>query len=401
MSQEGRKRQKKRRSGQIVPKGERKQLIRIFLGYDATGKRRYHNKTFRGTKTEAQTWLNAALVRIEKGEPIEAHPITVDEYLDKWLHQAVQKRVREQTFHSYKDLLARHIRPAIGKQRLSDISALTLQTVYSKMLDAGLSARTVRYCHAVVSSAFKQAEKWGILEKDISRLVELPKQERRKKTVLSQEQTALFLQAVNEGPLGVVFNFAISTGMRPEEYLALQWDDIDFHRGIVTVQRVIVWRRGGGWHFQDPKTEQSRRAVPIGAALQAMLREHKKNQLEERLRAGNLWEDHGLVFSSETGSPIETGNLRRRHFKPALDRAGLDPRIRLYDLRHTMATLLLKGNVHPKIVSERLGHSTIKMTLDTYSEVLPNMQKVAVDQLEEMLYSGHSHTTRTPKEKNG
>jgi integrase len=382
-----RKARKARRTGRIEERGERKYIIRIFLGRDATGKRRYHNKNFHGTKKQADAWLRDALVRVDKGEPIEAAPITVNEYLEKWLNEAAKPRLRERTFQGYEDLLARYIKPAIGKQRLADVTALDVQGIYTKMIESGISARTVRYAHAVLSSAFKQGMKWQILAKDVTRLVDLPKQQRPEMNALSREESARFLQAVADDRYSVLFSFALSSGMRPEEYLGLKWSDIDWQMGKVRVQRVLVWKKGGGWQFEEPKTTKSRRAVPVPVTILAKLKNHKKIQLEERLKVGSLWQNHDLIFTTEIGSPIYTNNLRKRHFKPALVRAGLPLKVRLYDLRHTMATLLFLSNVHPKIVSERLGHSSIVLTLDTYSHVLPDMQKGAVEELEYLLFS--------------
>ena len=387
LATKNRKARKARRAGQIIERGERKYLIRIFLGRDATGKRRYHNKNFNGTKKQADAWLRDALVRVDKGDPIEAAPITVNEYLQKWLNDAAKPRLRERTFQGYEDLLLRHVKPVIGKQRLADVTALDLQGIYTSMIESGISARTVRYVHAVLSSAFKQAMKWQILAQDVTRLVDLPKQQRREMSVLSREEAARFLQAVADDRYALLFSFALSSGMRPEEYLALKWTDIDWQRSTANVQRVLVWKKGGGWQFEEPKTAKSRRAVPIPTSIMSKLRSYQKSQLEERLKAGSLWQNHGLIFTTEMGSPIYTNNLRKRHFKPALKRAGLPEKVRLYDLRHTMATLLLSSNEHPKIVSERLGHSSITLTLDTYSHVLPDMQKGAVEKLENLLFS--------------
>lgn len=377
-----------RRSGQII---ERKKgavyVIRAFDRRDATGKRRYFNKTFHGTKKQAQKWLNDALVRLDNGEVWEAIPLTVDEYLDRWLKDAAQPRLRLRVAGDYAARLKLHVRPHIGSQKLADVSALDLQAIYMKLTERGLSARSVRYTHAVLSSAFKQAVKWGLLERDVTRLVDLPKQQRREMQVLTKEQTAAFLQAVANDRHALLFTLALETGMRPEEYLALQWKDVDWQRGAVSIQRALVESRGGNdWAFEEPKTAKSRRIVPLSRSLLTRLRAHKTAQLEARLKLGADWQDHDLLFTSEIGTPFSPNNLRKRHFKPALKRAGLPESLRLYDLRHTTATLLLASNVHPKIVSERLGHSSITLTLDTYSHVLPGMQADATAQLESLLF---------------
>jgi integrase len=255
------------------------------------------------------------------------------------------------------------------------------------MLERDLSARTVRYTHAVLTSALKQAVKWLMLSHNPAASVDLPKATRKEMKALSAKEAERFLSAASEDRWAMVFALALTTGMRPEEYLALQWKDIDLGRGIATVQRVIVWnRKGGGWSFTEPKTSKSRRSIPLPASILRFLRSHKRHQGEQRLKAGAKYQPHDLVFATKEGAPLLIRNLLRRHFKPILIRAGLPESIRLYDLRHTCATLLLTANEHPKIVSERLGHSNITLTMDTYSHVLPSMQQGASEKLERILF---------------
>lgn len=186
-------------------------------------------------------------------------------------------------------------------------------------------------------------------------------------------------------PHGLIFEVALVTGMRPEEYLALRWSDIDFERGTATVRRALV-RHKKEFTFEEPKTARSRRSIPLPKPLIQKLARHKREQAERRLKAGCGWGNYDLVFCSETGTPHSVPNLTYRYFRPILTKAKL-PRIRLYDLRHTCATLLLIAEENPKVVSERLGHSTIVLTLDTYSHVLPTMQQGATARLELMLYN--------------
>jgi integrase len=172
--------------------------------------------------------------------------------------------------------------------------------------------------------------------------------------------------------------------MRPEEYLALQWRDLDFGRNTAQVRRALV-RHKKTWRFQEPKTKGSRRTVTIPVSLTRRLAAHKRLQADNRLKIGNEWKAHDLVFCSEFGTPLSIPNLTYRYFRPILEKAEL-PQIRLYDLRHTHATLLLIADEHLKVVSERLGHSTIRLTADTYSHVLESMQQGTASKLEVMLY---------------
>lgn len=184
----------------------------------------------------------------------------------------------------------------------------------------------------------------------------------------------------------MIFSFALATGMRVQEYLGLQWKDISFERGTAVVQRAVIRHRaGGGWHFSQPKTSKSRRTIPLPHTIFSDLKRYKIQQSESRLQLGSGWQNNDLVFPSEIGTPLNPPNITR-HFKRILRKANLRTSTRLYDLRHTTATLLLQAGVNPKVVSERLGHSTITLTLDIYSHVLPNMQREATDQLEQMIF---------------
>ena len=200
---------------------------------------------------------------------------------------------------------------------------------------------------------------------------------------LTFDEQRIYLATASQ-PLRDTTTLMLETGMRPEEYLGLQWVDIDFERRTVAIQRELVWHKKL-WTFEKPKTARSRRTISLPATLLHRLHEHKRTQAEARLKAGPDWQANGLVFCSETGSPLSIPNLTYRYYRPTLKKAEL-PQIRLYDLRHTCATLLLIAEENPKVVSERLGHSTILLTLDTYSHVLPTMQRQATAKLERMLY---------------
>jgi integrase len=288
----------------------------------------------------------------------------------------------------YSYLLSQYIEPsALANIKLSNLHPLSIQQHYGDMLARGLSARTVRYLHAVLNSALKQAVKWGMLARNPAEAVDLPKQERREMLALSPKQATEFLKAAADDRWGFLFAFALATGMRPEEYLGLQWKDLELERGTVTVRRALVWREKGGWYFGEPKTARSRRSIPLPTSTVRALADHRRKQGEERLKLGPDYQQHDLVFATPEGGPLAPRNLKRRHFRPILERAKLPTDFRLYDLRHSCATLLLAAGEHPKIVSERLGHATVTLTLDVYSHVLPTMQEAATEKLERMLFA--------------
>jgi integrase len=373
-------------AGQVIKRGDRTWVVRIFMGRDGKGKRRYLNKTVRGTKKDADTYLNNTLSAMGTGTFVEQVKVTVNEYLDKWLEMAAKPRLRERSFDDYSEKLDRYVRRLMGGQRLSDVRSFDVQSIYSSMAERNLSPRTIRYTHAILTSAFKQAVKWNMLVRNPCDAVELPRMVRKEMQALSPEQVNRFLASASEDNYGVLFAFAVASGMRPEEYLALKWSDVDLEARTATVRRTLVWRKGGGWCFGETKTMRSRRTVPFPESIGKALRTHKSQQAEGKLRLGASYAPNNLVFCTSEGNPLNLRNLTQRHFKPILKRAALSESFRLYDLRHTCASLLLGANEHPKVVSERLGHASITLTLDTYSHVLPSMQQGASDKLERILY---------------
>lgn len=374
-------------AGQIIKRGDKTWVVRIFQGRDENGKRRYANKTIHGTKKSAEKYLTAKLRDKDLGINIEPASESLDKYLEKWLESVVRSRVREATFDDYTYLLDRYVSPALGAIKLCDIRSIDIQKVYSDMLgEKELSARTVRMTHAVLSSAMKQAVRWHMLPRNPCEFVDLPRMARKEMQALSPQEASEFLEAAKADKLGIVLSFALATGMRPEEYLALKWSDLDLQSGNATVRRTLIWRKGGGWYFGEPKTSRSRRTVPVPKSLVTELTDHRRKQGETRLKKGADYQNNDLVFATSEGTPILLRNLVRRHFQPILTRAKLSTSLRLYDLRHSCATLLLSAGENPKVVSERLGHASIVLTLDTYSHVLPSMQQAATEKLERILY---------------
>jgi integrase len=335
--------------GQLIPKGDRKWLVRFFRGRNPkTGKKKYFNKLVYGNKKDAQIYLNKLLRDIDQGTFVDPTALTLDDYLDRWLETAAKPRLAPLTFDHYKDVLRRYVRPALGSHKISNLRPLDVQTLYSGLQARKLSGRIVRYTHAVLNSALKQAVKWGLISQNPASLVELPKKERKEMQAMTPEQAAKFLAAAESDRFGVLFRLAVLTGMRPSEYFGFQWKDINFETGVISVQRTLTWKRDGTWYFGEPKTSRSRRSIPIPSSLLMLLKEHKRKQAEERLKAGADYQSNNLVFAGKEGKPLMLHNLMMRHFKPILKRAELPQSFRLYDLRHTCATLLLVADENPK-----------------------------------------------------
>jgi integrase len=341
-------------------------------------RRRYYAKT----RQEAARKLNEALKAHGDGLPVTSERQTVEKFLEGWL-ETVKASVRIRTHLRYEQYCRLHLAPYIGKLPLGRLSAQHLQRLYADRRAAGLSATSVAHLHAVIHKALGQAAKWDIIPRNVADLVEKPRMETPEMKTLSPEQARSFLDAARDDRLEGLWVLALNTGARQGELLGLKWDAIDLDRGTVQI-RASLQRVSGRYIFAEPKTARSRRQILVTESVIAALRRHRSAQLEERLRAGSAWCDYDLVFSDRYGQPILATELTRGAFYPLLARAGL-PKVRFHDLRHTAASLLLGRGVHPKIVADMLGHSTIAITIDLYSHTTPAMHRQAALALEAVL----------------
>lgn len=356
-----------------------------YTVHAADGRKR---KTVYGkTRAEVSEKLTKAMADRDGGLVFDAGRMTVAEYLDRWLTDSARGTVRKSTYDSYKGQLHRYVHPTLGRLALKKLTELHVQGLYRSMLDRGLSARTVRYTHAVLRRALKQAVRWKYIPRNPCDDADPPKVQREEMRPLDREEARRLLKtAAKPDPTGhpdrfhALYVLAVHTGMRPGELLALKWEDIDLESSTLSINRTLSMTG----EFAPPKTAKSRRRVRLTTGSVTALRAHRKRQLEERIRLSSLWRDHGLVFPSTVGTPLNYRNVVRA-FKDLLSRADLPSTIRLYDLRHTCATLLLSRNVHPKYVQELLGHASITLTLDTYSHVLPGMDGGATSAMDEAL----------------
>jgi integrase len=370
-----------RKLGQIVARSDRRWLVRVYLGRDHQSRRRkYHNRTIRGGLRAAQGYLNNRLRERDLGREIEGAQITCNEYFDRWLQMAAKPKLRSKSYRDYEALLGRYIRPKLGGRMLPALTPLDIQGLYHGMHERGLSGRTIRYAHAVLHSALEQAVKWRLLLQNPSAGVELPKQARSEMRVMTPEEVRRFLQQALATRYGVVFAVAVTTGMRPSEYLALRWADINWNCGTVTVARTLE-KGSGGWRFADTKRARSRRVIKLQNWVTGLLsRSHDLQLVRNTLSTAAA----GQMFKTNSGQPINSDYLARQ-FKQILHQAGL-PRMRLYDLRHTAATLALIAGVPAEVLSEQLGHASAAFTLDVYAHVLPHMQEEAATRVETLLY---------------
>ena len=374
------KKQRGNGAGTIYPRKNKDGKVIGYRGsYVVNGKRYYVSAK---TKTETEQKLRQAMTDADRGLTFDAGGLALGDYLDRWLNDSVRDTVRETTFERYEQIVRMHIKPALGRVELKNLTPTHVRGLYKEKLQSR-SPRTVQYIHVTLHKALKQAVGDGLISRNPTEAVKPPQVRREEIHPLTPEQVNAFIEAAQGDRLEALYILAIHTGLRQGELLGLKWEDVNLEAGALQVRRTLTTTKSGPV-LSTPKTKGSRRSVKLTQSAVEAVRGQLQRQLGEIDRAGPLWQENGLIFASETGDPLDRRYITTHRFKPLLKRAGL-PRVRFHDLRHTCATLLLGRNVNPKIVSEMLGHATIAITLDTYSHVLPNMQNEAAKALEDAL----------------
>ena len=343
----------------------------MSIGRDKqTNTRKYHNKTVHGSMRDAQLYLSRKLQERQIGQLPQAAGMHLDDFLDQWLTTVARPRLRPRTYDGYESALRLYIRPTFGTRPVGSITQFDLQSLYAQLLQKGLSERTIAGAATILQSAMGQAVRCKLLIENPCIGIQLPRQRRNEIKALSVEECKRFLEAARQTDWYALFALALTTGMRPSEYAALRWGDVDWARGTASVSRTIQLTKEG-WRFDDTKRERSRRLVKLQSfVLDALKAIRSDNNLS-------------LIFCKPDGLPIRQSLVKKR-FHRVLDAAGL-PRIRLYDLRHTAATLGFAAGVSVKAISKQLGHASTAFTLDRYSHVLPSIQDEAAARVERLL----------------
>jgi integrase len=353
----------------------------VFLGRDpVSGKKRYKWRTVKGTKKQAESELNKLLREIETGTDLEPGRLTTAEFLEQWL-DASRSRVGPRTWERYAQLMRLHVVPVLGSIPLGKLRPLHLERLYSKLLGKGLAARTVLHVHRVLHSSLHQAVRWQLVSRNVAGAVTPPRPVTRDIEAIDPDQAVRLVESVKGTLLEVPVVLALGTGMRRGEVLGLRWVDIDLSSGRARIAQTLQATQEG-LRFLPPKTHRSKRSVSLPAFVVEMLRRHRKEQNERRLMVGEAWHDHDLVIDRGNGEPLPPHTLSQQ-FRAASKAAGLD--LNFHGLRHAHASLMLAGGIHLKVVSERLGHSTIAITADLYSHVNPRVEDQAAAALDALL----------------
>lgn len=334
------------------------------------------------TRDEVARKMRSTLRDVDRGHPVVSHQTLLQAYLREWLETTVKPTVRPKTYESYEGHVRLHIVPALGAVPLVKLEPRHVQRLMNDMLIRGLSPRTVIHTRATLRRALGHAQKWGLVARNVAALVDPPKAPRAEIDPLSPEQARQFLAAVEGDRFETLYHVALALGMRRGEILGLPWSNVDLDAGTLRVNQALQ-QIEGEWQLVEPKTKRSRRTLPIPDIVVAKLRTHRARQSRDRLRAGDRWEDWGLVFTTRIGTPLDGGNVTKA-FQRTLAALGL-PRQRFHDLRHACATFMLMQGLSPRVVMETLGHSQISVTMDTYAHVMPELQLEAANRMNDLL----------------
>ncbi len=363
-----------------------------------TGKRRQKSQTVKGTKRDAQRYLREVLLSLEQGSYVKPNKITLGEWLRQWLKDYVSINTTDRTQESYSSIIEKHLIPSLGKVVLTDLQPQHIQSYYAEKLNkgradgkGGLSARSVVYHHRILSKALDYAVKMGIVVRNVANVVQPPRVARVIMQTLSPEEVTRFLDAAKETDYYVYFATLLYTGLRRGELLALRWRNLDLNRGTLTVVATAYKLGNGDYIIKEPKTAQSRRTVTLSPSLVKLFKAYRVDQELLRVQLGVSLNADDFVFIRPDGSAINPSAVTLA-FRRILKRAGLKG-VRIHDLRHTHATLMLKAGIHPKVVSERLGHANIGITLDIYSHVLPGLQEAAAEKFDRIFETENSENS--------
>lgn len=377
--------------GYIFKRYKNSYTIVIGLGKDnATGKRKQLWATVKGTKKDAEKRLVEILHQLDTGVLPKSGSTTLTDYLEQWMKECCKPNLTAVTAQSYEYMAKKYIIPSLGQIALTKLRPEHIQHFYASELSngradgkGGLSPRTVRYIHTTLHRALENAVKIGLIMRNPTNAVEVPKQKSHEIQIMNESNVHIFLECAKSTPYYALFYTLLYTGLRRSEILALKWSDVDLILCQIYVNKSIHQLHNGEIIFSETKTDKSKRMVSLPPSTVIVLREHRAQQEILKKSVGLSLSDDDLVFCHCDGKPYLPDSITHA-WKTLAKRIGLKS-IRLHDARHTHASLMLKQGIHPKVVQERLGHSSIKVTLDTYSHVAPGIQQAAANKFDEIM----------------
>jgi len=362
------------RKGSVVQRGDRFSVV-IDLGRDTNGKRIRKWHSGYATRDEAEAAQIEILSSLAKGAYVSPSKVTLGEWLESWLEN--RQGLADTTRVGY-EVDVRRINKALGSRRLRDVTPMLIAAYYAE-LSQTFSPKTVKNTHGVLHKALKDAVRDGVLPRNPADSLELPRLERPDTKAWTVDELRTFLAYVANHRLYAAWMLACSTGMRRSELLGLRWKNTDLENSrVVVVDTLVPVKNEVVLRLGETKSKRSRRVVALDVTTVAVVRTHKKRQNEERLLASTAWSDHDLVFTDEIGEPLNPARFTRLT-KQLAGRAGVTPLTPHQAARHTWASLALSEGVNPKVVQERLGHSSIAITLDRYSHLIDGMDKDAAE----------------------
>jgi integrase len=345
--------------------------------------RRAMKVVYARSRSEVLQKVRELLESSRRGQIAPGRSPRLDIFLNQWL-QTIEGSIRPSTFTSYSGIVRKHLIPVLGHKPIDRLAVPDIADLLARKRGEGLSPRTCQYVLFVLRNALNKAVRWGIASRNVAQLVDAPRVGHRDVNVLSPEDALRLVTAARDDRLEALWILALSTGLRRGELLGLSWSDIDLERRQLRVTKALQRVTGKGLILAETKTRRGRRSIVLPLGTVEALRRHRARQAEDRLIAGVGGRLSDFVFTSARGTPLDGDNMISRPFARLLEGCGL-PAMRFHDLRHSCASLLLAQGVAPRVVMETLGHSRIAVTLDTYTHVLPALQREAADAMDRAL----------------
>ena len=347
------------------------------LSRGADGKRRQGRQTVHGTKSNAAAKLREILTSLDRGDYVMPTNETMSAVIRRWLDTYVSTNTSPRTQEDYRGIVRQYLDPGLGNIQLKSLKPEHIQRHYAHLREKGLSAQTVLRSHRVLKQALAHAVKWQVISRNPCEAVDAPKPLR--KELLSASEGSKYRD---------VFLVGLHTGLRRSEILGLKWNSVDLDQGVVRVVAGLHRLPKRGLVLLPTKTNRSRRQLPISPEIVDVFHRIRGEQMVNEMELGPAWEHAGFVFTRLDGRPLDPVKVTKE-FTRVIRKLGLG-RVRFHDLRHTHASLMLQAGIHPKIVSERLGHASVSITMDVYSHVLPGLQEEAVHRFSKLLTDARS-----------